>query len=154
MPNDHSVEGYGVKPVSRTCASIYEAKDHAVIGVSPFNSYFSEERLTKLFTWAHRTFRAFHIFVPDEATRYTLEAVGYSEGRARRKARRQTSCLLNKVDRALRATSPDLGMSLVLTNSALKSNRRYKTLLPHVELPKWAFVGNAWNAPDGFLKTR
>lgn len=123
-----------MKPVSQRCASIYGAKDHAVIGVSPFNSHFSEERLTSLFTWAHQTFRAFHVFVPDEATRYTLEAAGYSEGKARRKARRQANYLLNKMERALKATSPGLGLSLVLTNGILERNKRYKALLARVEL--------------------
>lgn len=49
-----------MKPVSERCASLYEGKDHAVIGVSPFNTYFSEERLTALFKWAHESFAALY----------------------------------------------------------------------------------------------
>lgn len=63
-----------MKPVSKRCASLYEARDHAVIGISPINSNFSEERLTALFKWANESFAAFHTFVPDKATRYTLWA--------------------------------------------------------------------------------
>lgn len=122
-----------MKPVSRICASIYEAKSHAMIGVSPFNSYFSEERLTALFTWANSNFDAFHIFVPDKATKYTLEAAGYSEVKARRKARRQANYLLNKIERALLKADPALDMSLVLTNSVLSLNDSYKGLLDFVE---------------------
>lgn len=32
-------------------ASIYQKREHVVIGVSPFNSFFSEENLISLFRW-------------------------------------------------------------------------------------------------------
>ncbi len=122
-----------MKPVSQRCASIYQAKDHAVIGVSPFNSYFSEARLTELFKWANTHFDAFHVFVPDEATRYTLEAAGYSQARARKKARRQANYLLNKIGRALSSAAPHMDLSGVLTNGVLAKNQRYTKLLSCIE---------------------
>lgn len=122
-----------MKPISNICASLYEARDHAMIGVSPFNSYFSEGRLADLFSWANQHFNSFHVFVPDEATRYTLEAAGYSRARARKKARRQANYLLNKIERALSKTSPRLDQSFVLTNGVLRKNNRYNVLLARVE---------------------
>ncbi|WP_286829263.1 MULTISPECIES: tRNA-dependent cyclodipeptide synthase [Kordiimonas] len=122
-----------MQPVSKACAAIYAERQHAVIGVSPFNSYFSEERLRALFTWANETFEAFHIFVPDTATRYTLEAVGYDPVRAKKKARRQCRYLLNKIERAIAYTAPELDMSIVLTGDILGANNRYQSLLAHVE---------------------
>lgn len=122
-----------MKPISNICASLYEARDHAMIGVSPFNSYFSEDRLAALFSWANQHFNSFHVFVPDEATRYTLEAAGYSQARAKKKARRQANYLLNKIERALSKTSPKLDLSFVLTNGVLRKNNRYNVLLARVE---------------------
>jgi len=122
-----------MKPISNVCASLYEVRDHAMIGVSPFNSYFSEDRLAELFSWANEHFNSFHVFVPDEATRYTLEAAGYSQARARKKARRQANYLLNKIERALSKTSPKLDLSFVLTNGVLRKNTRYNVLLARVE---------------------
>jgi len=122
-----------MKPVSNICASIFEAKSHAVIGVSPFNSYFSEARLAALFGWAHDTFDSFHVFVPDEATKYTLEAVGYGEAKAAKKARRQANYLLNKIRRALLSADPTFDMSNILTNGTLAVNEPYRRLLANVE---------------------
>jgi len=122
-----------MKPVSNICASIFEAKIHAVIGVSPFNSYFSEARLAALFGWAHDTFDSFHVFVPDEATKYTLEAVGYGEAKAAKKARRQANYLLNKIRRALLGADPNFNMSKILTNGILAVNEPYRRLLANVE---------------------
>lgn len=122
-----------MQPVSQLCADIYAKRQHAIIGVSPFNSYFSEKRLTELFTWADETFEAFHIFVPDDATKYTLEAVGYAPARASKKARRQCRYLLNKIERALANIAYDLDMSLLLNGEALLKNARYLDLRTQAE---------------------
>lgn len=122
-----------MKPVSNLCGSIFEERHHGVIGVSPFNSYFSEDRLRSLFAWAHHTFESFHVFVPDEATRYTLEASGYCEHSARKKSRRQARTLLNKIRRALTSACCDTDMSRVLTNAVLDENAAYRSLLARVE---------------------
>lgn len=122
-----------MQPISNRCAAIYAKRQHAIIGASPFNSYFSEQRLTDLFTWADATFKAFHIFVPDDVARYTLEAAGYDASRAKKKARRQCRYLLNKIQRAIANTSSHLDMSLVLTGNVLSLNSRYQTLLARVE---------------------
>ena len=122
-----------MKPVSDRCATIYSERKHAMIGVSPFNSFFSEEYLTRIFKWASETFEDFHVFVPDEATRYTLEAVGYTEAKARRKARRQANYLLNKIVRALAVAVPSKDIGCVLTNSILNKNIQYTKLLALVE---------------------
>ena len=53
------------EPVTRNCAKILNAREHAVIGISPFNSYFSEQKITDLIVWAKETFGTFHVYVPD-----------------------------------------------------------------------------------------
>ena len=89
------------EPVTADCAAILRAREHVVVGVSPFNSYFTEEKIAELINWAKENFRAFHLYVPDGPSRFTLEALGYSENRARKKASRQSRWLLNKIRRAL-----------------------------------------------------
>lgn len=50
---------------------------HAVVGTSPFNSYYSEGRLTALLAWANEHFDHIDVFIPDTPTVWTLEAGGY-----------------------------------------------------------------------------
>lgn len=90
-----------VSPITDRCSKAFEKKTHAVIGISPFNSYFTESRIRHLAQWGLTTFASIHIFVPDEPSSYTLEALGYSPIKAARKARRQANYLHNKIRRAL-----------------------------------------------------
>lgn len=87
--------------VAERCKSIYQERNHAVLGISPFNSYFSEEQIACIFHWASKYFKTVQLYVPDEPTVYTLLALGYEEKKAAKKARRQCDYLKNKIYRAL-----------------------------------------------------
>ncbi len=76
---------------------------HAVVGTCPFNSYYSEGRLTELLAWAKEHFERVDVFVPDTPTVWTLEAGGYTPGEASHKTRRQVRYLNNKIGRAREA---------------------------------------------------
>ncbi|GHT98796.1 hypothetical protein FACS1894126_4600 [Alphaproteobacteria bacterium] len=80
---------------------IFFLKEHALIGISPFNGYYTEERMEKLFFWALNSFQNISIFIPDEISKYTLQAVGYSEDKAIKKTKRQDNYLKHKAIRAL-----------------------------------------------------
>lgn len=123
------------EPVTRRCAEILRARTHAVIGVSPFNSYFSEERIAALAAWAQRSFASFHVYVPDGPSQYTLEALGYPETRARKKAKRQGRWLLNKIRRALAAAGVEESAidGLILCSKTLEGCQTYRSLLRDVE---------------------
>lgn len=123
------------EPVTRACAEILNAREHAVIGISPFNSYFSEEKIAELIGWAKANFSAFHIYVPDGPSRFTLEALGYSEAKARKKASRQGRWLLNKIRRGLSAASvsEDDVETRILCSNALDEHCVYRRLLVDVE---------------------
>ncbi|MCP9931467.1 tRNA-dependent cyclodipeptide synthase [Cyanobium sp. AMD-g] len=73
---------------------------HAVVGTSPFNSYYSEGRLTALLAWANEHFDHIDVFIPDTPTVWTLEAGGYPPEEAAHKTRRQVRYLTNKIGRA------------------------------------------------------
>ncbi len=123
------------EPVTRACAKILGAREHAMIGVSPFNSYFSEEKIGTLIAWAKDNFCAFHIYVPDGPSQFTLEALGYPENKARKKANRQGRWLLNKIRRGLDAAGvkEDQADDLILCSRVLDGHHAYRQLLDDVD---------------------
>ncbi|WP_433272115.1 tRNA-dependent cyclodipeptide synthase [Actinosynnema sp. CS-041913] len=116
-------------PLTEQCAGPLSRAEHVCLGISPFNSHFTIERIADLARWASAGFHRFHFFVPDGPSAFTLEALGYDPGRAARKAQRQGNYTRNKILRALeqvRAPNPD---ELILDSSALDGNRAYLRLL-------------------------
>ncbi|MGI4852200.1 MAG: tRNA-dependent cyclodipeptide synthase [Janthinobacterium lividum] len=101
--------------------------DHVLIGVSPFNSYFSQENLEKIILWGLNNFKNIHIFLPDEIYTYTFLALGYSIERAKKKTRRQDCYLKNKVTKALinnGIVESDIDKKIILL-SELNLNKDY-----------------------------
>ncbi|SDM33180.1 tRNA-dependent cyclodipeptide synthase [Allokutzneria albata] len=118
-------------PLTEHCAAPLRSGQHVCVGVSPFNSYFSVERITDAARWAMSEFEDYHFFIPDRAAAYTLEALGYEPDRARLKARRQGQYVVNKVCRALwglGATNPE---EHVLDGATLAENACYQRLLAY-----------------------
>ncbi|MEU0465445.1 tRNA-dependent cyclodipeptide synthase [Amycolatopsis sp. NPDC006131] len=128
-----SVLSFHVRPLSARCRQPLVSRAHICFGISPFNGYFTPERLAHLAAWGLREFAGVHFFVPDAPAAYTLEAMGYPPERARHKARRQGQYLRNKIRRAL----TDLGVPdpdrLVLGSAELEGRRRYRRLLAEAE---------------------
>jgi cyclo(L-tyrosyl-L-tyrosyl) synthase len=96
-----SDEWVSVRPLTADCAVALARADHVCVGVSPFNGYFTPQRLAWLAAWALGEFEVVHFFVPDEPAAYTLQALGYPPRRAAHKARRQGAYVKNKIRRAL-----------------------------------------------------
>ena len=121
-----------VRPLSPHCAPALGTRTHACLGISPFNGYFTTERIRDLAAWALKRFEAVHLYVPDGPTAVTLQALGYPPARAAAKARAQCRYLRNKMVRAL----DDLGLAeperLILDSAALSDNTRYTDLLGRV----------------------
>ncbi|MGW8437922.1 tRNA-dependent cyclodipeptide synthase [Nocardiopsis sp. NPDC055879] len=121
-----------VRPLSPYCSPALAARTHACLGISPFNGYFTRERIRDLAGWALKRFSAVHLYMPDGPTAATLEALGYPPDRAASKARAQCRYLRNKMLRALE----DLGVPdperLILDSAALADNTRYQKLLGEV----------------------
>lgn len=104
--------------------------EHALVGVSPFNSYYSEERLEKIFHWALCNFKTVHAFLPDEVSVYNLQAVGYPYETARRKARKQDCAMRNKIMKAFQRLgfSPSAAHHKILPLSLLRTRSQYQTV--------------------------
>lgn len=120
---------FDVEPLTENCGIVLQKASHACIGVSPFNSYFSTERLTALAGWALSEFDSCHFFVPDAAAAYTLEALGYTPERSRHKAQRQGQYVHNKVATALRTLGVEEPAELIWGMERLSGNARYRELL-------------------------
>lgn len=102
-----------------------------VVGISPFNSYFSLNNIATLSNWAAHHFESFSLFIPDEPSIYTLMALGYSEAKATQKSKRQANYLRNKCSRALGSLhfSPQEAAELILDFGKLKQNEHYSLAL-------------------------
>ncbi|MGP3921065.1 tRNA-dependent cyclodipeptide synthase [Nonomuraea sp. 10N515B] len=118
-----------MQPISLSCERPLAERAHACLGISPFNGYFTTERITQLTAWALRTFSNVHLFVPDVPAAATLQALGYSPQRAATKARRQASYLSNKICRALASLGVPDPSGRILDWAALSQNTRYRELL-------------------------
>lgn len=90
-----------ISPVTSSCVHRYAEKQHVCFGISPFNSFFSEERIQALAAWGMENFERVSFFMPDGPSAFTLEALGYDVQKAEWKARRQGRYLKNKIVRAL-----------------------------------------------------
>lgn len=115
-------------PLTEHCHEPFLRGEHTCLGISPFNSYFSTDRIAALLAWAQARFARVHLFVPDRAATYTLEALGYPPSRARRKAHRQARYLHNKIDRARQLTGIADEDAVVLDAEALETNTCYISL--------------------------
>jgi cyclo(L-tyrosyl-L-tyrosyl) synthase len=106
---------------------LFNIKEHALIGISPFNGFFTEYNLEKIFAWAIDNFKEISVFIPDEISAYTLQAAGYSEDKAQKKTARQDRYLKHKAIRALMANGllETEAESKMLYLSYLTKNKRY-----------------------------
>jgi cyclo(L-tyrosyl-L-tyrosyl) synthase len=113
--------------VNSESEELFLLKEHALIGISPFNSYYSEENLKKLFSWGLSTFKRISIFIPDGISLYTLRAMGYSEEKARKKTHSQDRYLRNKAIKALlkNGLSEKEAKDRIIFYSDLINNERY-----------------------------
>jgi tRNA-dependent cyclodipeptide synthase len=104
---------------------IKNSNRHALIAVSPFNSYFSVKNMTMLFNWAYKNFDTFNIFMMDEVSVFNLMAIGYSEQQALQKTKKQDHNLKNKVIKSLTSIGfsvVDAHEKIVLLSQLSKSN--------------------------------
>jgi cyclo(L-tyrosyl-L-tyrosyl) synthase len=120
---------FSVEPLTENCRDALKTGEHCCLGISPFNSYFTEERVRDIASWALATFSSTHFFIPDAAAAYTLEAMGYTPEKAAHKARRQGQYLRNKVRRALLDVGVEDPDEIILDSDTLSGNARYGDVL-------------------------
>ncbi|MFI2027216.1 tRNA-dependent cyclodipeptide synthase [Streptomyces buecherae] len=124
---------FTTEPLTENCRDVCARGEHALVGVSPGNSYFSEERLTELFRWAGSLFRRVDVMIPDSAQRHTWLALGYTPGRSHRKSHNESSRIFNRVNRAWQAAEvPDVEFGAYRL-SQIEERPHYQELLRESE---------------------
>ncbi|MFG2652428.1 tRNA-dependent cyclodipeptide synthase [Streptomyces sp. NPDC048436] len=94
-----------VSPVGANSGGILQRGEHALLGVSTGNSYFSRRRLAKAMAWAVEHFAAVDVVYADVALQPILEAFGYEPAAARRSVAKQ----LRGVRRRIAGALEDIG---------------------------------------------
>lgn len=90
-----------IAPLTDRCGQICALGEYAIIGISAFNSYFSESTLQKIIHFTQCHFSDFDLYLPDKPNEFTLLALGYAPNKASRKARRQANYMRNKITTSL-----------------------------------------------------
>lgn len=126
-------EAFVVQPYTPHCRVIYGEGAHAVIGVSPGNSYFSAQRVLDLARWGLRRFERVDLVYTDLHVAEMYEASGYSEDDARRKAVKNLRGVRAKVTAAVRAVDPDERRLRARPMSSLREYPAYRDLHQHLQ---------------------
>lgn len=106
---------------------IFEKREHALLGISPFNGYFTESRIKDLLYWSMREFAKINIFIPDELPIYNFIGAGCSERKAIYKVKRQANYLRNKIFKAFSSLghSREFAQTTLIDMSYLEKNSTY-----------------------------
>jgi cyclo(L-tyrosyl-L-tyrosyl) synthase len=99
-------EEFEVLPFTTACRDIWEEGDHALIGVSPGNSYFSAQRISALARWAARRFRRIDFVYADLHVDTMFQALGYAPEHARRRASKEIKAVRRRVLRGMEESGP------------------------------------------------
>ncbi|MEW2033528.1 tRNA-dependent cyclodipeptide synthase [Streptomyces roseifaciens] len=113
-------------PITNRCGRHLMAAEHALIGLSPWNGYFTARRVESLVEWAAGTFRTVDVFVPSYEAAYTLIAAGVEPSVAVGRARRAVKKLRGPAQRALLRAG--CGEGRVHTGTSLAALPRYRQL--------------------------
>lgn len=84
--------------IDENSAQIFKKKEHVLIGISPFNSYYSRAKIEQILIWVlEQGFKDFHFFLADEIYHYNFLMMGYSMEKAQHETKKQDRYLYNKV---------------------------------------------------------
>ncbi|MFI6504206.1 tRNA-dependent cyclodipeptide synthase [Nonomuraea typhae] len=118
-------------PLTARCARIFAEREHALLGVSAMNGYFSLDAITELLRWARGYFKRVDVLVPGMELAGTLAARGEMPKKAHKKAKAAINNTRNRVLHALRMLeAPDVG---VFSWNELHNHQTYTELRTHLE---------------------
>lgn len=125
-------QSFHAAPATKNCQSIFSRHRHLLIGISAFNSRFSDAYVAKLVGWASRTADAFDVLLSGDEAAYLLEATGTPPGRARAKARKAVGRNRRSVEDALRELGPNAGGAQIFTFADFAADASYRELKDEV----------------------
>ncbi len=120
--------GMYVEPLSEQCRHIWRRRDHALIGVSAGNSYFTQSRLAALLAWAGRSFAEVDVVYVDTHIDTMLVADGHEPAAAGRSARSTIRDVRRRIRRAVEATDLSGTRFRVRALSELLDDPRYQAV--------------------------
>ncbi|MEU1195365.1 tRNA-dependent cyclodipeptide synthase [Streptomyces sp. NPDC005813] len=123
---------FRVQPYTPHCQVIHAAGDHAVIGVSPGNSYFSARRVDDLARWGVEHFGRVDLVYTDLHVAEMYEALGYPADDARRKAVKNLRGVRAKVTAAAAAHDAGGGRLAAHAMSDFADNPAYRRIHDHI----------------------
>ncbi|MFE9452084.1 tRNA-dependent cyclodipeptide synthase [Streptomyces sp. NPDC006739] len=119
---------FEVQPYTSHCEVIYGEGAHAVIGVSPGNSYFSAQRLHDLARWGLERFERVDFVYTDLYVAEMYEASGYPPDEARRKAVKNLRGVRAKVREAASTADPEGARLRWQPMSEFRANASYQEI--------------------------
>ncbi|MDI2127845.1 tRNA-dependent cyclodipeptide synthase [Yinghuangia seranimata] len=132
---DHTADpgaAFAVRPYTAHCQVIYAEGEHAVIGISPGNSYFSARRVTDLARWGLARFARVDLVYTDLHVAEMYEALGYPADDARRKAVKNLRGVRAKVNGAVEAVDTGDGRIHAHAMSSFTGNPAYREIHEHM----------------------
>ncbi|MEV8531465.1 tRNA-dependent cyclodipeptide synthase [Streptomyces sp. NPDC051211] len=123
-----ATELFRVQPYTLHCQVIHDQGDHALIGISPGNSYFSAQRVLDLGRWGAENFREVDILYTDLHVAEMYEAFGYDPVDAQRKTVKNLRGVRAKVNNAAAALDPGDGRIRARTLSEFTENDAYREI--------------------------
>ncbi|MGC0423484.1 tRNA-dependent cyclodipeptide synthase [Embleya sp. AB8] len=117
-----------IRPQSENCRRIAAASDHCLLGLSPFNGYYTPSRVEALVRWAVGRFNRVDCLVPGFEAAHTLSAAGVGPLEAVGRVRRAVNQLRNPALVALSRTGVSVPEEHVHTWTQLMSRPEYAAL--------------------------
>lgn len=117
---------FNVVPANQNSAKLFVRHRHALVGISPFNSRFSEDYLQRLSGWALGEFDEVDILLPGDEAALQLEAVGITSGKARYRARHAVRRNQQAAEAALEALPAQSRRVTIYRISDFTDDRAYR----------------------------
>jgi tRNA-dependent cyclodipeptide synthase len=130
LPNP--VYGFHANPLSDRCRHIWQRGDHALIGVSTGNSYFTQERLTALLNWAGHFFAHVDVMYTDIHIDTMLIASGHNVNQAMKLTKSRLRDVRRRIRRAMERLSSDPARFRVRPLSDFLAEQKYQSLYTRV----------------------
>ncbi len=110
---------------------ILQNRGLAIVGMSPGNSYFKENRINDLLKYCAGKFSQVRIMIADKPAEHTYMAIGYNQAKAEKKARLNGNTLQNHSQRSIDRNLGDV--KLVEWREEIDPNEFYQRELGRVE---------------------
>ncbi|MGX1881383.1 tRNA-dependent cyclodipeptide synthase [Streptomyces sp. NPDC055287] len=103
---DLKTDAFTIEPYTPQCRIICSEGDHALIGVSPGNSYFNARRITELTRWATERFTAVDFVYADLHVADLFTSLGHTPEHSARRAAKELKAVRRRILAGVEAAGP------------------------------------------------